>query len=190
MLIDPGVFTYQAHVLDLKKLPKLDAVLITHVHPDHCSVPFLKAIRKTFPTVSIISNQQVVEALADEQIAATTNGLPYIHMEEVLHEKLWDTEPPQDTVFKIFDRLTHPGDSLHFQTASDILALPVQAGWGSTAEAVAKALALQPKYIIPIHDWQWKDEAREAMYKRLTDFFATKDIIFKGVQTGETITLE
>ncbi len=41
------------------------------------------------------------------------------------------------------------------------------------------------KFIIPIHDWMWKDEIRQGMYVRLTEFFATHAISFKGLETGE-----
>jgi len=189
ILIDPDVFTYQEKVFDITKVNKLDFILITHVHPDHCFPPFIKELTTKFPDATIISNQQVVDLLSKEGINATTEETEFIAMETIPHEKLWDTEPPENTIFKVFNRLTHPGDSLHFNTSSEILALPIQAPWGSTVAAVEKALEMKPKIIIPIHDWHWKDVVRKGMYERLTTFFASKEIIFKGIDTGETITV-
>lgn len=188
ILIDPGNFTFNEKTLDIDKLTKLDYILITHEHADHCHLPFIKELVSKFPDVKIISNPSVVELLKTENIESSSEGNELIKLEETLtHEKVWDKNPPQNTVFKIFDRLTHAGDSLHFTTRSEILALPITAPWGSTTEAVEKALELKPKVIIPIHDWMWKDEIRIAMYKRLEEFFKPLGIDFKGLETGEII---
>lgn len=187
ILIDPGNFTYAAHALDLNNLNQLDYILITHEHADHFHLPLIKDLLHKFPNVKIISNPSVVTILQTENITASSEGNEVIEMETLTHEKLWDKEPPQNTIFKIFRKLTHPGDSLHFTTSSDILALPLTAPWGSTTEAVKKALEINPKVIIPIHDFMWKDEIRVAMYERLTDFFKTRGIEFKGLKTGETV---
>ena len=100
---------------------------------------------------------------------------------------MWDKEPPENTVFTVFNKLVHPGDSHHFTSTGDILALPLQAPWGSTSAAVAKALEQKPKVILPIHDWHWKDAVRKGMYARLQPFFKEHGIEFKGLETGESI---
>lgn len=187
MLIDPGNFTYNAHVFAVDKLEKLDYILITHEHEDHFYLPFVKEILQRFPDVTIITNPSIVAILEKEGITAASEENEDVKLDVIAHEKLWDKEPPQNAVFKIFGKLVHPGDSLHFTTTGDILALPLQAPWGSTTQAVEKALEMQPKVIIPIHDWHWKDEVREAMYDRLTGFFKEKEIEFKNVKTGETV---
>jgi L-ascorbate metabolism protein UlaG (beta-lactamase superfamily) len=75
----------------------------------------------------------------------------------------------------------------HFESTTDILALPIQAPWGATTDAVELALRLKPKIIIPIHDWMWKEGFRQAMYERLQEYFKQKGIDFKPLETGETI---
>lgn len=185
ILIDPGVYTYDAKVFDVNKLENLDYLLITHEHADHFHLPFIKEILQKFPDVAIITNPSLVELLKKETINATSEENDEIKIEVLTHEKLWDKKPPQNAVFKLFDTFVHPGDSLHFMTTGDILALPLQAPWGNTTQAVEKALAVNPKVIIPIHDWHWKDEVRTGMYKRLQGFFEGKGIEFKGLETGE-----
>ena len=81
------------------------------------------------------------------------------------------------------DKFTDPGDSHSFTETKAILALPVQAPWGSKIAAINLALKLQPKYIIPIHDWHWRDEAREQSYNDLEKLFADKGITFYKIQT-------
>ena len=188
-LIDPGNFTYEANALDLTTLPNLDYLLFTHEHPDHFYLPFVKEIVQKFPEAHIITNPSIVSILEKENIKATSEGNNDIKLDVVTHEKLWDKIPPPNAIFTIFNRLTHPGDAMSFTSSADILALPLQAPWGSTNQSVMKALAAQPKVIIPIHDWHWKDEFRTAMYDRLETFFNTQGISFKGLETGQTVTI-
>lgn len=185
-LIDPGVFTYQEKALDISKIEKLDYILITHEHPDHMHMPFVKELVEKFPEVKIISNQSVVALLQKEHIKATNTSDDIVTLESVPHEKLWDKQPPENVLITVFGKLATPGDSHHFQTSAAILALPIQAPWGSTTDAVELALQLQPKVIIPVHDWMWKDDFRKSMYQRLAEFFKTKGIEFKSLEIGET----
>ena len=186
-LIDPGIFTYQEKALDINKLEKLDYILITHEHPDHMYMPFVQELLTKFPNTKIITNNAIVEQLAKENIAATYEGDAIVSVTKVPHEKLWDSEPPENVMVTIFNKLASPGDSHHFETKAEILALPVVAPWGSTIEAVNLALKLQPKVIIPVHDWMYKDGVRQMMNQRLAEFFKTKGIDFKSVETGEII---
>ena len=186
-LIDPGVFTYQEKALNFNSLSSLDYILITHEHSDHAYIPLIKEIIAKFPTVEIITNPSAATLLKQEDITALTAGNGYIQLEDVSHEKLWDITPPQNVLFKLFNELTHPGDSHHFNQTTDVLALPITAPWGSTTDAVNLALKLKPKIIIPIHDWMWKDVIRQEVYVRLQTYFAKEGIDFKPLETGEIV---
>src|SRR5205085_2342203 len=95
--------------------------------------------------------------------------------------------PCQNVMITLFDRLASPGDSLTFRKSPEILALPIQAPWGSTTWAVETALKVKPKIILPIHDWHWKDEVRFWIYDRLEKYFQEYGITFKKMETGEII---
>lgn len=185
ILIDPG--DYSAGALDLNYLSGLSYLLITHEHQDHMYLPLIKEILGKFPGLKIISNSSVVGILGAEGIQVSTEGDDFIQTEEVLHEKVFGITPPMNVLFRINGKLTHPGDSHHFSKTTEILALPIQAPWGSTTDAVNLAEKLKPKVIIPIHDWHWNKEARKNMYKRLEEYFATLSIRFIGLETGVTI---
>lgn len=186
-LIDPGIFTYQEKALDINNLQKLDYILITHVHPDHMHMPFVQELLTKFPNVKILTNNAIVEQLAKQNIPASYEGDPIVSITKVPHENLWDKEPPENVMVTIFDKLTSPGDSIHFETSAEVITLPIQAPWGSTTDAVNLALKLHPKVIIPVHDWMWRDDFRKGMYQRLQEFFKTKNIDFKAIETGEVI---
>ena len=186
ILIDPDVFTEQANVLDVDALPQLDYILITHEHQDHASPSLIKKLKEKFPNVVIISNQSVADVLKKEGIEVVTMGTTDILLEEVPHERMFTGEPPLNTMFHIYGKLSHPGDSHHFSKTNDVLALPITAPWGSTTDAVNLALKLQPKIIIPIHDGLWKDEVKAMFYPGMQAFFKEKGIDFKIPEVGKS----
>lgn len=187
LLTDPGQFTYESKVLDLKKLDKLDYILITHEHSDHMHIPFIKDLINYFPNVNIISNDSVVSILKENGINAKTDAPEFIQTDSVPHEDVVVSVPPENTQFTIFNKLTHPGDSHHVRKTAVILCLPIQAPWGSFANALKLAEELNPKFIIPIHDWHWKDEIRKGMYLRANEYLKLSDIDFRIIETGECI---
>jgi L-ascorbate metabolism protein UlaG (beta-lactamase superfamily) len=189
-LIDPGQFSYDSQIFDVNALQGLDYILITHEHTDHLSVPFVKALLARFPKVEIFSNAGVAAALAKDSISVKTEANGYFSFADAPHEKIFPGWPlPENSVFSVFGRITHPGDSLKFSQTTDILALPVQAPWGSTVACAEKAAELKPKYIIPIHDWHWHEQARVWSYQLLTKYFETQGIRFIAAENGKPIEL-
>ncbi len=186
-LIDPGNYTYEEGGLNLDKLTKLDYILITHEHPDHMYLPFIKDIINKFPNVKIISSDSVVSILKKESIDASSDADVGISFKESPHEEVFGIIPPKNIVFTLFNKIVHPGDSLQFKKTVEVLALPVQAPWCSLTQSVAYALLLKPRYIIPIHDWHWNEKAREAFYQRLVKYFSDREIEFKSLKTGEKV---
>lgn len=187
ILIDPGDYTYQAGVLDLNLLAQLDFILITHEHADHFSLPFVQEITRHFPEVSIITTKSVAAQLEKEHIPVMTEGTYDIHVEPVPHEEILFAPPPANLKFTLFNKLVHPGDSFHFTSEADILAMPMTAPWGSLVEAMKKVIELKPKIVIPIHDWHLKDEAIESFYPRVAEIFTSHGIELKQAKTGKTL---
>jgi L-ascorbate metabolism protein UlaG (beta-lactamase superfamily) len=178
ILIDPGDYTYQAKVFPTNSLKQLDYILITHEHIDHFSLPFVKEIMEKFPNTEIISNESVATLLLTEGIDTDIEGDNVISLTPVPHEDIVFASPPLNIMFTLFGKLAHPGDSHHFSTTASILALPIQAPWGSFTDAIKLAEAISPKYIIPIHDWHWKDDVRKGMYQRAAEYLQQSDIEF------------
>ena len=190
ILVDPGKYTYREHALNLKEIDKLDFLLITHKHGDHMSIPFIKEIIHTFPTVTLISNKNVKETLREENIAVATEGNAYIKLETLKHESSFDKGTPENTIFTLFERFIHPGDNIEYKNLAEIMALPVDCGmWGKVTVAVERLANLQPKYILPIHDYRLKDDIRKDVYKRIGTYFKDFNSIFLPIESGETISL-
>lgn len=189
ILIDPGIYSVEDKSMTIDLLSRLDYLLITHEHQDHMHIPFIKLLINKFPGVQIISNQSVVDILSKENIKVTVSDNEIVEAVNAPHEHVFGLPQFENTLFNVFSVLTHPGDNLSFDKSCRVLALPVQAPWGSLTQAVEKAIEVKPEYIIPIHDWHWHDNARSAFYTRLTDYFSEYDIKFLGLQNGEEITI-
>lgn len=188
-LIDPGNYTREEKALDISILESLDYLLITHEHADHMDLSLIKEIIRKFPDIKIISNNSVAQLLGKEGISVQTESDEVVEVEKIPHEKIFGSIPPENVMITIGGKLTDPGDSHHFHSTAPILALPVQAPWGSLTEAVKLAEFLKPQVILPIHDWHWNDKAREMLYKRLEDYFAKLGIKFIPLKTGESVNI-
>lgn len=183
VLIDPGIYTYQEKVLNLDLIERVDYLLITHEHGDHFYIPLIKEVLTKFPEVKIISNSSVVGFLNKENIKAISAGNEFVQLKNMLHVRLLDSLAPENTVFTLFNKLTHPGDCISFDKTTDVLAMPIQAPWGSMVECCEKAVSLKPRVVIPIHDYHWRDEVREGIYKRLEIYFGKAGIRFLNPQS-------
>jgi L-ascorbate metabolism protein UlaG (beta-lactamase superfamily) len=185
VIFDPG--TYSEEALGAHKLEYLDDIVITHVHQDHVSVPLVKQLVGQFPDVRITAPTEVVEMLGAEGIKASDQASAGIAFFDSPHEVIrpfFDSEPPQEIGVHYLDMLSHPGDSHSFKETKAILALPVQAPWGSTVNAVKLALELKPQHVLPIHDRHWSDAARHSSYANMEKLFTEQGITFHKLETG------
>lgn len=188
-IFDPGTMSEQA--LDVALLQRLDDIFITHVHTDHCSPTLIKALVTKFPQVRITGPAEVVAQLAQQGITASEQAPEDVSCFAAPHEKLHPpTLPPRQKAVHYLDMLTHPGDSHSFTETKAILALPMTAPWGSNVRAFTLALELQPKHILPIHDWHWRDEARELAYALFERRLAEQGITFHKLQTGQPVQID
>lgn len=190
-VFDPGSMSEQA--LDVDVIERLDDIIITHQHGDHLSMPLIKKLVAKFPDVRITAPTEVVAQLKAEGITASDQPSEGIAFFDAPHEAIrpyFNSDPPQEIGVHYLDKLSDPGDSHSFHETRAILALPVQAPWGSTVDAVRLALDLKPKFIIPIHDWHWSDSARKGAYENMEKLFAENGITFFKMETGQAVDIE
>jgi L-ascorbate metabolism protein UlaG (beta-lactamase superfamily) len=189
-IFDPGMMSESA--LDVDKLEFLDDIIITHNHADHFSVPLIKKLVAKFPQVHITAPQQVVDQLAQEGITASSEPSEGVVFFDSPHENVKPLFPevPEEIGVHYLDTFTDPGDSHSFHETKAILALPVQAPWGSTVNAIKLAIELKPQFVIPIHDWHWSDVAREQLYGMIEKALAEHNITFYKMQTGEPVVID
>jgi L-ascorbate metabolism protein UlaG (beta-lactamase superfamily) len=188
-LFDPGTFSEEA--LDIAALNQLDDIFITHEHADHCSLDLVKKLAGKFPDARITSTPAVVEKLARESLKAGTESPPGVSFFASPHESVEPLFPrPEEIGVHYLDTLSHPGDSHSFKETRAVLALPITAPWGSAIRALNLALELKPRYVLPVHDWHWRDDARAQTYKRFERILGEHDIKFFKLETGQPVKIE
>jgi L-ascorbate metabolism protein UlaG (beta-lactamase superfamily) len=186
-LFDPGVMSD----VDVESLEYLDDIFITHGHQDHLDVQLLKKLITKFPQVRVTAPSEVVAQLSEQGITASDQAPEGVRFFDSPHEDVMPMFPaPQEFGVHYLEKLSHPGDSHNFTETMEILALPVQGPWGSSVNAMNLALQLKPKYVIPIHDWHWRDEARDQMYERFEQVLGKAGITFIKPVNGEPFVLD
>lgn len=190
VLFDPGVYS----TLNVSKLQYLDDIVITHQHTDHMDVALITRLRDKFPHVRIIAPADAVPVLAKADITDVQTDAPEgMRFFSAPHEKIrpyFPSDPPEEIGVHYLDMFSNPGDSHSFHETMPILALPVQAPWGSTVRATEVALELKPKYVIPVHDWHWSVEARKQAYDNLEQRFASEGITFIKTVDGQSFVID
>jgi L-ascorbate metabolism protein UlaG (beta-lactamase superfamily) len=159
VLIDPGNFSS-----GFDELRGLDAVLITHQHPDHADPERLPALLDANSDARLLIEPETVEARGlpgDAAFAAgssTEVGGLSISAIGGQHALIHDRVPrPGNVGFVIAEdggpTLFHPGDSYAEAPGGiDLLAYPLSAPWTKVAETLDFLRAVAAPTAFPIHD--------------------------------------
>lgn len=161
ILIDPGTFSP-----GFPGLTDLDAVFVTHQHPDHADVDRLPALLAANPRAQLYAEPQAAELLAGSGVDAqrtasgelvTVGGVevtPVGQRHAVIHEFI----PRVDNLGVVVrapgePSLFHPGDAYDAEPGDvDVLGVPVNAPWCAVKETIAFVRRIAPRIAVPIHD--------------------------------------
>lgn len=190
VLVDPGAYTWNDPAFDVTTVPRLDRILITHGHPDHLSIDFVRELSVRFPGAPIETTPDVVDTLANHGIPSTTNQSDLTVRFDAPHERTPMGTPPPNTGFHVSGVVSHPGDSHSFGATMPVLALAMAAPWGSTTAAVDAARRVGPRYVIPVHDWHLSAGGREFTNDLAAMSFADDDITVVPLANFEAVTLD
>lgn len=163
VMLDPDQFTWTSGVVDLESIGDVQRVLVTHEHGDHMHPDFIKWVRDRGTDVTIHGNPRVKELLAEQDIEVSTDNPPGVTAEDNLHGALPNGMQPPNRAFT-YAGVTHTGDSFELSACGDVLFLPLIVPWGQTRVGVQLVEKLQPKQVIPAHDFYLSDGGREFIY--------------------------
>ncbi len=175
VLIDPGVYSDTWHALE-----NLDAVLITHQHPDHVDVAGVHGLVGANPGIRVLVEGQVAPLLAERRLDAevVTTGTVFdlgdIKAEVVggAHAVIHARIPRVGNVGYLLSEAAgtcffHPGDAYDTTPPGvDVLAVPLTAPWASAGQTVDFVAAVGPADAFPIHDGALNEDGR-ALYLRV-----------------------
>jgi L-ascorbate metabolism protein UlaG (beta-lactamase superfamily) len=162
ILIDPGSYCYNEN-FTAHDWGKIDILLITHIHNDHCFSPAVKIIKGNNQNLVLLSNSQVKEKLALENIdceilkAGQERQVDDIKIKgvESIHGELPNGKPKPDVIgFLIDNAFYHPGDTIYLdqKPKAQIVFVPM---CGTVVmnpkEATKFCSEINPELSIPIH---------------------------------------
>lgn len=160
LVIDPGGFTRS-----LGDLTDVDAVVITHEHPDHWTPAQLSGLVASNPSVRVLGPAGVTAAVDAAEIGVTVETVGDGDSVEVgpfalrfagsEHAVIHSSIPVIDNTGVLVNGvLFHPGDAYTvppFPVA--VLAAPLGAPWLKIGEAMDYVAAVKPEKLFPIHEW-------------------------------------
>lgn len=162
ILIDPGIWS--EGFIDLEHI---DALLITHEHPDHFDIEAIKHILAqnkkctVFTNTSVQKKLQEINMSSDVLIVGKTISIQGVLVQAINcpHEEIYPTIVcPENIGYWIGEKLFYPGDNVSVipDFSVDVLALPVIAPWMKLADAIDYGKKIKPRICFPVHDGMLK----------------------------------
>lgn len=173
LLIDPGEWSK-----GFEDLRDIDAVLITHSHPDHLVPDNVATILAHNQQSVVYADSGSAKVLADDgrvscgavkagdtfEVAGTQVSVTGGHHAQIHPELAMIPNVAYD-----FDGFYYPGDSFTLPGhAVRVLALPLSAPWSKVSETIDFARKVPAEVVVPVHDaFLSKPELYETIISRL-----------------------
>jgi len=194
VLFDPGKFSFMDGAPKPADFEGLNAIVITHSHPDHMDDEAIKTVVEQNRNATIYGNSGIAKALGEKGLmvelfeSGTKNiGGFKIDAYEARHEKIVSGQIPPNTAYIVDDSLLNPGDSYAFSLDAligrfDVLALPTMAPWTNELETLGFASRMNAKRVIPIHDGYVKDFFLRMRYENWENVLGARDVKFERME--------
>lgn len=199
ILIDPGTLKYKEEYFDIWN--SVDAIFITHKHPDHCNTEILEKINDN---IKIYSTKEVQEAnkilniniiREDDVIKIDDIKIQVVHAIHGYQPLLKGAKEIYENVGYIIDdgdnRLYNTSDTICFKNdyKADILCIPVT-GYGLTMSAFEASLyskEVGATLTIPIH---MDNPSFPPNYDFIKEMFNKYEVEYKILENDEIIEIE
>jgi L-ascorbate metabolism protein UlaG (beta-lactamase superfamily) len=190
VVLDPGCYTS-----DLSKLKNVVAIVITHVHDDHCSEPQLELLLKNNREALIFGTGEVKNRLKDLKTQTVYHGDFYqvgdftLEFFGDLHAEIHRSIPlVQNCGVMINDLLYYPGDSY---TTPDrpvkVLACPTSAPWLKISEVMDFLTEIKPEKCFPTHNIHLSETGHQMNNSRVQQVVEANGGTFSYVLPGQRL---
>ncbi|MFC8615248.1 MBL fold metallo-hydrolase [Micromonospora purpureochromogenes] len=188
LVVDPGMFSEPA------ALDGVDAVLITHEHPDHVDVEALtRALERRPFTVTGPASLAGVLGDAAEALTVVAPGESFTAAGVAVrayggrHAVIHPDIPVVENVGYLFnDVVYHPGDALFVpeDVQVDTLFAPIHAPWSKFSEVVDFIRAVAPRRAYALHDGLLNDKGFAVLDRQYTALSGTD---YRRLEPGSRI---
>lgn len=184
LLLDPGSFSS-----GFEQLRDLDAVLVTHQHPDHCDPDRFAPLVEANPGARVLLEAQTADQLRDgglrRDVETLTSGTdvtlesrgsaltvsPVGQRHAIIHADI----PRIDNTGVVLradgePSFFHPGDALDAEPGDvDLLGVPLNAPWCAMKETIEFVRRIGAPRFVPIHDGLLAENGRELYLRQVTN---------------------
>ena len=187
LLIDPGNFSASWH-----DLTDLDAILVTHLHPDHLDPAHVPALLAANPQARVLVEPGVIGAVrldrAEPITADTSVELGGVRVAAVggLHAVIHRDIPRIGNVGLVITAegeptFFHPGDSLaDAPSGVDVLGVPAYGPWAAMKETVDFAREVAAPQGFAINDGMLNERGWSLVFNRISDMTPCKLVDLRG----------
>lgn len=197
ILIDPGNFS-----AGFEDLRDLDAILVTHNHPDHFDPERVPGLIRANPRASVHVDALTAEKLGGEGLPVTPThrgedfAIGDVRVAPVGEQHAYNhPKTPQIPNVGYVLRtdgeptLFHPGDAYDAEPGPvDILAHPLNAPWCASRDSIEFVSRIAPRFFVPIHDALLSDRGKRMYAGHIENFADVDTLTLRYLGDGESDT--
>ena len=192
LIIDPGTYSH-----DFITPSRVDAIVITHEHPDHFDEKLVQQILTAHPKATLIAHESISGRFTNHTTVAAKVAEPYTVGPFALqffggtHAAISEGIPvPPNLGVLVDNEFYYPGDSFVVPEAIHVrtLALPASAPWLKISEPMEFLARVKPDFAFPTHDAILSLEGKELADRMLGAVASGQHTIYKRLD-GQVVEL-